>query len=433
MTQATTRPVPITVLTVMAGGVLALTVLGTFSVTSRAYADWTAVSALTRESQVYTGPWVAAWCAWIAGRYLGPRSMLCLPSAARSGTRIVTAHAVVITAGVLAGFAAGLAPVLWSTGHRATYGSLDWLVLGGSVAVLLTFCSVGYLIGCALPRAASVIAAATAAFAIILLAETWGPVVTPLRLGYPTSVGLYETGTVAAFRIVFFTVLACALVVAAARIVADRTITRSVGNYVGLAVLVVPLLLGGVARAAGPDAVVREARPPASCTRAGSVPTCVHPAKAVLLPALATAVDRVLASVDDKPAVPLTGVSDEALGRTPGPDVLVLDLQTDDENWTGWAAADVAGYISGQQACNQRGDISGEVAEAAIDQHDVSDGITAWLTQAAGYTAPQSSRSETADHVADTFTRLPPIQARQLYQRFAPQIAACQLSSSALP
>ena len=431
MTRAATRPVPILVLTAMAAGVLALTVLGTFSVTSWAYADWTAVSAVTRESQVYTGPWVAAWCAWIAGRYLGPRSMLCLPSAARSGARIVTAHAGVITAGALAGFAAGLAPVLWSTGQRATYGSLDWLVLAGSVAVLLMFCSVGYLIGCALPRAASVIVAATAAFAIILFAETWGPAVAPLRLSTP-SVGLYETGTVAAFRVVFFTALALALVVASARIVADRTTTRSVGNYVGLAVLVVPLLLGGVARAAGPDAVVREARPPASCTRAGSVPVCVHTAKATLLPALATAVDKVLTSVDDKPAVPLTGVSDAALGRTTAPDVLVMDLQTDDGNWAGWAAADVAGYISGQQACNQRGDASGDAAEAAIDQADVSFGITAWLTQAAGYTAPLN-RSETADQVADTFTRLPTIQARQLYERFAPQIAACQLSSSALP
>ena len=227
--------------------------------------------------------------------------------------------------------------------------------------------------------------------------------------------------------------LTLALVVAAAKIVADRTTARTAGNYVGLAVLLVPLLIGAVARATGPEPVVREAQPPASCTRVGSVRVCVHTAKVTLLPVLAAVVDKVLSSVDDKPAVPLTGVFDAALGPGPATDALVMDLQTEDENWAGWAAGDVAGYISGQQACNLRGDISGDAAEAAIDQVAVSEGITVWLTQAAGYTAPQLNHSSTVDTVADTFTRLPPTQARDLYQRFAPQIALCQLSSSALP
>lgn len=431
MTRAATRPVPLLVLVVVGGGVLALTVMGTFPLTTWAYGDWTAVSASTREALVYPGPWVASWSAWIAGRYLGPRSMLCLPSAARSGQHIVVAHAIVIAVAVLAGYAAGLAPVVWATGQRATAGSLDWAVLSGSMAVLLAFSSLGYLIGCALPRAASVVVAATASFTVILLVDTWGPVVAPLRLATP-SAGWYETGIVAIFRIVFFATLALALLVAAAKLVADRTTTRTVRNYTGLAVVLVPLIIGVGARATGPDAVVREALPAAQCTRVHSLPVCVHSAKAALLPALATVVDRVLAKVDDKPAVPLAGVFDAALGPAAATNGLVLDLQTQDGNWTGWAAADIAGYVSGQRACNLRGDTSGDAAGTAIDQFAVSDGVTAWLTRAAGYTAPQLNPSPVADRVEGTFARLPPTQSQQLYQRFAPQIATCQLTSSAL-
>lgn len=431
MTAAAIRPVPLPVLTVMALGVCAALVVGTFPLTSWAYGDWTAVSASSREALVYAGPWAASWCAWVSGRYLGPRSMLCLPSSVRSGQPIVRAHARVLAGAVVTGYVAGLVPVLWVTGQRASSGSLDWTVVAGSVAVLLAFCAGGYLIGCALPRAASVIVAATASFTVILMVDTWGPVVAPLRLT-TTSAGTYETGVVSSFRIVLFSALALALVTAAAKVVGDRTTVRTASNYTGLTIVLVPLMLAAAARATSPDAVLREDLPPASCTRVDSLPVCVHSAKAALLPALATAVDRVLAVVDRKPAVPLTGVFDAALGPQAPADSLILDLQTQDQNWESWAAADLAGYISGQQACNQRGNTSGDSAETATDQFAVSDGITAWLSKTAGYTAPQLNRSPVSDSVAATLEQQSPGEVRRLYQRFAPQIATCELSSSVL-
>lgn len=315
MTKARTLAAPSAVLGIVSVGVAVLVLLSSIPLAGWAYADWVAVSATTREALVYAGPWLAGWSAWTAGRYLGPRSLLCPSSAVRSGTPVVTSQLTLLSGAALTGYLLGLAPVLVSTMVRADAGSLNWLVLAGSAAVLMTFGALGYLIGCATPRAASGVIAVVIAFAAILLVDSWGPAVAPLRLSTPAA-GQYENGVVAAFRAIFFAALALALAVSASRLVADRSTVRRASTFLGLLILVPPLLFGMVARSTAQPAVLKEAHPAARCTSVHSTPVCVHPAKAALLNPLADTVNRVMGSVSYQPAVPVTGVYDAALGRT---------------------------------------------------------------------------------------------------------------------
>ncbi len=432
MTRARTLAVPAAILGVISGGVAILILLSSIPLTGWAYADWVAVSATTREALVYAGPWLAGWSAWTAGRYLGPRSLLCPPSAARSGLPVVASQLILLSVAALTGFLLGLAPVLVSTTVRAEAGSLDWLVVAGSAAVLLSFGALGYLIGCATPRAASVVIAVFVTFAAILLVDSWGPAVAPLRLSTPAA-GQYENGVVAVFRAVFFAALAVVLTISASRLVADRSSVRQASSFLGLLILVPPLLLGMVARSTAQGSVLKEAQPAQSCTSVHNIPVCVHAAKAALLPSLAETVDRVMGSVNYQPAVPVTGVFDAALGRAGRTDAVVLDLQTGGgQDWTAWAAGDLAGYLAGYPACAHRGEFSGDQVSPALDQTAVSIAFSSWIASSAHFAPPQLNADPSSAEIIARLQQLPTGQAQALYHRFAPQLAACQLPSSAL-
>ena len=433
MRPAPTRPVPLAYASGLGGGVFLLVLLGTLPMTRWPYGDWVAVSAMTRECLVYVAPWAAAWCAWVAGRYLGSRSMLCLPSARRSGTYIVRAQLRYLLGSVIFGYLLGLVPVLVVTLLGATQGGLDWIVLIGAIMVLLMFCSLGYLIGCLVGRLSSIILAVATSFGVVLLVDTWGPVVAPLRLGLIPA-GWYETTIVSLFRVVFFGALALSLIVAAAFVVDRRTTRRTPAGYTGLGVILLPLLVGVAARSAAPAVALPEQNPPLECAATRSGQVCVHAAKAVLLPSLANTVNRVLSVVDGQPAVPVTDVLDaDAAARDPRPGTLILNLEPNQDTWTNWVASDTAQYISGLAACRLNGSSSGIAATKSLDRYDVAMGIAAWITRSAGFNTALLDKNETSNTTAQVFEQLPASEARQLYQQFASEIASCELSSSSLP
>lgn len=432
MRQAQTRPVPLSYLSGLGGGVFLLVLLGTLPEIRWPYSDWVAVSALTRECLVYVAPWAAAWCAWVAGRYLGSRSMLCLPSAPRSGIYIVRAQLRNLLGSVLIGYLLGLVPVVVVTFLGATQGGLDWIVLIGAVMVLLMFCSLGYLIGCVAGRLSSIILAVATSFGVILLVDTWGPVVSPLRLDL-ISAGWHETTIVSLFRVVFFAALALSLIVAAAFVVDHRTTRRTPAGYTGLVVILLPVLVGVAARSADPAVALPEQNPPLECAATRSGQVCVHAAKAVLLPSLADTVNRVLFVVNGKPAVPVTEVLDADAARDPRPDTLILNLEPNRDTWIDWAASDMAQYISGLAACRLNGSSTGIAATRSLDRYDVATGIAAWITRSAGFNTALLDNNETSEKTAQLFEQLPASEARRLYQRFASEIASCEMSGSSLP
>lgn len=421
-------------LLLMGAGIFLLVLLGTFPLTRWAYADWTAVSAASRESLIYAGPWSAAFCAWIASRYLGSRSMLCLPSASRSGSDIVVAQIVEIAPFVLGSYVLGLCPALVWTAVNATYGSVDWLVLLGSATVLVLFCSLGYLIGCVAGRVVSVIFAVATSFVLILLVDTLGPVLAPLRLAL-TTVGTYETTTVAIFRILFYSAVAAAMIAASASVVARRTLPFRISAYVGMTWLFVPLALALIAHSTAPPVVAVEENPPMACARAASVDVCVHSAKSSMLPALISTIDGVLSIVDGQPAVPISTIYDGDIRRMAPSGALILDLQGAETPvvWTGWVATDVATYISGQRACSLRGDTSGAEASEASDHFDVSTGIATWLVRASRNTDSLIDSTEGSEAVAQRMDELSDSEARLMYQDLSVELGACQLSSGSLP
>lgn len=426
--------VPVGVLLALAGGVALLTFTGSYSLMQWAYADWVAVSGTSREALVYAAPFSAGLAAWVAGRYLRPRSVMCPPSSARSGMPVVVAQLRLLCAAALIGWCAGLVPLLVFTASRATYGGPDVLVILGSAAVLVSFVTSGYLIGCVAPRAVSIIASVTLAFTAILLVDTWGLAVAPLRLATPAA-GQYETGALAAFRVLFFLVLSIFVVASAARIVLDRSTSRDASAFAGLLLLVPPLILGGVAKATAPVSVAREAGTVPRCAMTHHIRVCVHPAKSVLLEPLTQTVDQVLRSVDYAPALPVTAVIDGSLRSSTSVSgragITFLDLQTDPGyDWRSWAAGDLALYLSGGVSC-RRGDIYGDQVGPALDKSDVSEAFARWIARSAGYDTPQIG-SRDSSGVTEKLTSLPPEKIRALYHQYSSQIAACELPSSAI-
>lgn len=425
------RAVPGWVILAIGGGTAALVAFSSWPLTSWAYADWVSASATTRESLIYAGPWVAGWCAWTAGRYLGTRSLVCPPSATRSGSPVVQAHLAWLCGAAFVGHVLGLAPMLMSTAVRATAGTFGWLVALGSTGVLLAFCTLGYLIGCVLPRVASVIVAVVTAFALILFVDTWGLAVAPLWLSTPAA-GDVETTVVAAFRAVFFLGFAAVLAIAAGRWVADRTTARALASYTALAFLMLPILVGATARATAPPALEAEGNPPAVCTDVQQVSVCLHRAKEPLLAPLAGSVDAVLAVVDGKPAVPLTNIIDASLYPEPGPGVISLQLQTEEPNWEDWAAGDLAEYIAGRRACTDTVGLTGADTDRAQEAAVVSAVFASWIARTAGYDPPglASDQGFTPQPIdLDTYPRR---QVAALYQQHSADLASCTLSPDAL-
>lgn len=431
MSRSRFAPVPGLVSLVMIGGVAVLTAFASWPVSRWAYADWVAVSATGREALVYAGPWAGAWSSWTAGRYLGSRSIVCPPSASRAGWSIVGHQFGRLAAAATIGHTIGLAPLVVVTARRATAGSFDLVVVAGGMAVLVALCALGYLIGALVPRWLGPLAAFVVGFAMVLLVDWWGLVLAPIWLQTPAA-GDVETRVVAVFRLAFYAAAAAALAGAATRLLADRTSVPRVGNYTGLLVLTVPVIVGYVARATAPEPIVPEAQPPISCGAVGAVDVCVHRAKAELLQPLSQVVSSVLEVVDHRPAVDLKAVVDASVLSSPGSGVVRLDLQTRNANWREWAAGDIAAVISGFPACERSGDAFGGEVTTRRDRAGVSLAFAIRIARAAGYTPPHLLADSQATPTDPDVHQLDEQGFRAAYRDFADRLARCDLPSSDL-
>jgi|JI8StandDraft_1071087.scaffolds.fasta_scaffold01613_2 hypothetical protein len=412
-------------------GTAVLVALSAWPLTTWAYGDWVALSATTRESLVYAGPWAAGWCAWTAGRYLGPRSLLCSPAASSSGTPVVRAHLAWLCGAAVTGHVLGLLPVIVSTAGRATAGGLDWLVALGSTGVLLTFCALGYLTGCVIPRVASVIAAVVITFVLILFVDTWGLALAPLWLSTPAA-GQQEAPVVAAFRAVFYLGFAVILAITAGRWVADRATVRGPATYATLTLLMLPVLVGATARNAAPPALRAESNPSAVCTEVQGVSVCLHRAKAALLSPLADDVNAILSTVDGKPAVPLTHIVDASLRPAPEPGLVSLELQTEQSDWQDWAAGDVAGYLTGRPACSPQGDLTGGDVDTGQGRTAVSLAFATWIARTAGFNPPQLAADQGVAPTPNNLDARSEREVAALYHEHSTELATCTLTPDAL-
>lgn len=414
----------------MALGTAASVLLRSWSLTGWAYADWVAASATTRESLVFALPLAAAVAAWTSGRYLSTRSILCPSSASRSGREVVVAQLGLLGGAASLGWLAGNAPLLVWTAVNARAGGPDLLVMAGALTVLLAATAFGYLVGCVLPRFASITVAAASTLLGILAVDVWGPVLAPVRLATPAA-GQVENATVAVFRLLLLASVVAVLVAAAGRAVRERSVVRRATTYAGVGLLLVPLAIGVVARESAPAAVQREPSPPARCTSVQGTPVCVHAAKAHLLDDLAGAVDRVLTAASAPPGALGPAVVDDALGVQPDPATTTLSLQTDQPDWVGWAAGDLAGRLAGVPACGRRGDAYGDAAGPAQDQLSTSVAFARWIATAAGYTAPQLEGAPSSEAAA-RLQRLPDATVLGLLRGHGAQLRQCNLPSSAI-
>ncbi|WP_392425400.1 hypothetical protein [Barrientosiimonas humi] len=430
MSRQRFRAVPRSALAVLAGGVAAVVLLRTWSLMTWAYSDWIATSATTRESLVLALPWAAAVAAWTAGRYLSPRNIMCPPSATRSGRPVAVAQLGLLSLAAVVGWLMGCAPLLVWTARHARAGGPDLLVIAGAALVLLAALAFGYLLGCLLPRVASVTVAASVTLLGILAVDVWGPAVAPVRLATPAA-GLIESGPVTVFRLLFFASVVALFAAAASHAVSERSVVRRATTYAGVALILVPLLIGGIARQSAPAAVQRESSPAARCTTVQGTPVCVHAAKAAILAPLAEVVDRVLTAADAPAGALGAGVADDALGVPRDPATTVLSLQTDQSDWDGWAAGDLAAQLAGLPACDRRGDVYGEAVGPAQDARATSVGFARWIAEAAGFAPPQLDGSPDSGMSAK-LQRLQASSVLALLRRDGERLRECRLPSSAI-
>ncbi|WP_026877185.1 DUF5336 domain-containing protein [Jiangella gansuensis] len=398
-------------------------------------ADWVSVSAEFHESLVVAGPLLAGCAAWTAGVFTGRRSVVCPPSAARSGVPIAARHLTVLVAAGLLGYALGLAPVLVSTATRATMGGPDLLVLMGSVAALGAFVAIGYLAGAALPRSLSVVAAVIVSFAFVLAggggSTAWA--LSPVWLTGLAVAGYQENTTLSLFRLLFFVLLAVCCATAAARWVFGRSPTSLRTSTSGLLVLALPAALAMIAVNRPIDPLVRDVAAPRACEDVGHVQVCVHQANTAILDPLTQVVSRTLDAAGPAVSQPVQQVLDAVLWEENPPSHVALHFQFQNgEAWTADAAQHLAMELSGTRACYElrRGtaNVSGEPDEFAVAR-----AVMQWIWVEAGYTSASRSGmylSPDSQILFESMSAQPADQVRQWIADNRTELLTCEVSPS---
>jgi len=318
----------------------------------------------------------------------------------------------------------GLAPLVVVTGARATSGGPDTLVAAGSLTVLTAFVSVGYLAGCLLPRPWASAVAGAGTFLSVAISGTNG---TPTAPVWPFGVvaGLAESTTVAVFRVIFFGAVMALAGTAAAWWLRERGLALTLSTALGLSVVLAPVaIVAQMANADSPSLVAQDTAAEPACNRSGSVTVCVHPARKVLLPELTAAVGRISAVLGPVP-LPFTRVVDSALWPEEGPDVMVMNLQDDSDQWLDWAINDLAGRISGSDAC-PRG-----ASSASQEAHTVALGVGMWLAGQAGASRWYTSTPEVTA-IAEHLRSQPRERVVEVLRRSFSDIRGCSGSIAGL-
>jgi hypothetical protein len=422
----------------VAGGTFFLALLHGSRYFSWPYADWSAISAESRQALSLSGPWAATCCAWSAARFTQNRGIVASPVAARMGVGLVVAQLPRIGAAAITGYAAGLAPLLVRTSIEAKAGNPNLLTIAGAFACLLAFICGGYLIGAVLPLRSAVVVALVGSVAVVLLADILGPAVSPI---WTTDVvaGQRENGTLGLFRLVFFSAAAACCVAVACVWLQFRRIRPRLGSLAGLGVLTLAVMLV-VLIAIDLDwkPVLHEAQSPQSCAAVGprfndgarGATLCIHKARSPVLmeAAKATSAAREAAGELSRSTVQIVDVN---LWAEPKPGQIILQVQPQDPAWEQYIIEDLAFELSGTAFCAQS--LSDPILPSQIDAVATSAGFGIWIARQAGGDGAGISTAPDAMQVATRLERLPPLRVRALMATMKAELSSCSASSRSLP
>lgn len=436
-----TWPLPGWFAALYTAGIAVLVLLAASRHLSRWPPDWVAISMEFHESLIFAGPWAGVWAAVAATRWAGPNRLLCPPSAARSGIGWAGRDLAVLGVAGAVGLWIGMAPVLLDAATRATAGGPDWLVLVSGAPTVWLFIGAGYLVGCALPRTAAVITAATMmlllTFAGPVLAEPWFAVV-PVWGWDAVWMGYFENPVMSIFRTSFFGLAAAALLVAAATWANRRSFSTVRYSMSGLAVLLLPAVVIAIAGARPVHSVVRVDDPPRVCDDKLGVQVCVHAGHAELLHDLVATTADVFNAFGDTAGVP--SVWD--INAHPDDNHIRVSFDRryprDGDEWRGSVAADISWALSGSYGCGLPPEISGG---PGYEVHPdigvwVAHALAAWLVDEAGYRDLGVEERANPDDPGSPLSRLravPPDEVRSWIADRRYELQSCLVRPIDLP
>jgi hypothetical protein len=304
------------------------------------------------------------------------------------------------------------------------------LLLASGLPTLAVFVAAGGLIGTALPRLPAVIGGVTAMYGLVLvgpLAGTAWRSVTPVWTWGGAAAGFFENPLMVAFRLLFFTVTALCLVIAAGRWLEGRAITSAVGSARALSVLLVPVLLIGVAGARPVHSVVRDQAPPRECVTVAGVAVCVHAANAPVLGLFADAAGDVLRAAGPL-AAGVEEISDGALigeGDPPRHVLVHLAVSGGEQDLQAYVVEQMVGQLAGSWACplnEDRNNFDDPAGTAWV--------IADWLSSRSGWA------SDDDGFVWDEMTRFRALDDEEALRWIAlhtHELQACQVHPRDLP
>jgi hypothetical protein len=354
---------------------------------------------------------------------------MCPPTAVRRGSRLVFAQVSFLVLASLSGYLLGLAPALGFAADNAQAGRLDAAVALSGISLMVGFVSLGYMLGCLLPRTAAPLAAAAIAFAATVLSGVNGTASSPV---WPFGVveGLEETPIVSWYRVMFFLGAAVVLLVGATKVLERRAILGVPKLGLMLIGTLTPIVL--VANLANGDAppLVRQSASVPVCANRDSVTVCVHAARAVLLPRL-TSLARELSTALGAAAPARLSVDDALLwSHTPG--TLVIEIQG--QSASGWASAalvDMATQLTGAATCSSHAPLSNS-GPSLSEPARISQGVANWLvSEVSGRTSSVSS-DPGAVRVARRLATSPTAAVQVKLAGSLPRIQACRGQDSDL-
>lgn len=346
----------------LAGGlVLAVTLAGTWSMTGWRFQEWERTSSQFLLQLAVTAPLAAAAGTYYAGRVTPPSRIFAQRLRNRAGRAVVVRHLGLLTAAVVAGYLAGLTPMVVWTWRAGAWGHLDAPTVLTGVLALVAATATGYLLG-ALGRSAVL---APVAFALVLGVVVLGSAdVTPLSPvpAVTETLGFIPSRPLQAFRIIVF-LFVTAWAISWSTDLLNGVSRRPRGPALMLgAVLVVA---GMVPTVRPPTVRLPVTDAPRECTTEGGVEYCVHPGHRAELAALVQGGRPVLQAYGFVPAR-AARVYDLALAGseyTAEPVVWVgmePSGRTEDE-----AAGATAAVLIGDEACLDRyqGQVPGQVSD----------------------------------------------------------------------
>jgi hypothetical protein len=334
--------------------VFGVTLLRTAELLSWPYQEWARTNGLFQGAALdFTGPLVAAFGAFLAGRLAPASRPYALPKFSRDpgqflAHNLVPAALVVTTAYLLA-----LLPVVLQTFRSATAGSLSPVNAVGGILVLNTLLVVGWLIGLFAQSAF----AAPIAFAAVFAATLVGYGVSALNTVTPVIadagvVGIGHPVAFVMFRLCFYLVLLVVALLTASAVLTSRGFDRRPPPVRTLMLWLLPgaFLIAGLGQPL--PATAREADPPRICRDVDGIQYCLHQAHERDLDALVEEIAPIvaLAGVEN---LPFDRVHDWSLsdGSTPPKDPRIFWADTSPEYGVVGNRSLIANLIAGIEVC----------------------------------------------------------------------------------